>query len=107
MQCWDLSSIIFGIALVVLDFLDCCMCCKVCVLVERGDIYIGVAERREIRAEGGLFRLNVLRAWRCILQVLFDSELYKTDYSIDFFFQSMYREVCTGSEAHDDDVLHN
>lgn len=103
MQCWDLSSIISGIVLVVLDLLDCCMCGRVYV---RGEIYIGVAERREIRAEGGLFRLNVLRAWRMSTIFLFIFKLYKIDFIIDIFFQSMYR-VYTGSEAHDDDVLHN
>lgn len=70
MQCWDLSSMISSIVMVVLGLGLCCTYCRACMLVERGDIYIRVAERREIRAEGELFRLNVLRARQCILQVL-------------------------------------
>lgn len=80
---------ISGMALVILDLLDCRMCGKVCVLVERGDIYIGVAERREIRAEGGLFRLNVLRAWRMSTIFLFIFKLYKINCILDIFLQSI------------------
>lgn len=66
---------ISGILLVVLKPELCCTGGRVYVLVERGDIYISVAERREIRAEGELFRLNVLMAWRCILQLIQSSTI--------------------------------
>lgn len=87
MQCWDLSSMISGIALDILDFLGFCMCGRVCVHVARGDIYIGVAERREIRAEGGLFRLNIPRVRRCILRVLCNSRvIYAKSCSIEHIY---------------------
>jgi len=43
---------ISGIVLVFLNLELDCTCNRVCLLMKRGDIYIGVVERREIRAEG-------------------------------------------------------